>query len=71
MKEHKEKVIVKELTSKELSALDNDPNKPSLVVVILLELLEWCFWGGLLFIFAMFLKPVWQPIWRQISILFN
>ena len=70
MKEIKEKVVIKQLTAKELSALDNDPNKPSLLVVVVVEFLEWCFWGGLIFIFAMFLKPFWQPIWKQLANLF-
>lgn len=55
-----------ELTAKKLRAVVKDEDKPSLVVFLVLEALEWIAIGLVLLVIVSFSRPLWEPLWRFI-----
>ena len=62
MKELPGNVEIKKLSSKELREIVNqqDTVKTSVLVAIVVEILEWCFAIGIIFLITVFTKPIWQ-----------
>lgn len=55
-----------ELTSKKLRAVVQDEDRPSLVVFVVLEALEWLAIGLVLLVIVSFARPLWEPLWDPV-----